>query len=79
MFNGCYRVLGMNRIIFAVLLSACYLSPARAQDAARFELTPFVGYRFGGTLEVEDSDGSFELDDAMSYGLILNFPHRWFL
>ncbi len=76
MFNGCYRVLGMNRIIFAVLLSACYLSPARAQDAARFELTPFAGYRFGGTLEVEDSAGSFKLDDAMSYGLILNFPHR---
>jgi len=60
---------------FAVL---CLLiaGSANAQDAAtKFELTPFGGYRFGGTFDVEESTDSYELEDSSSVGLILNFPH----
>jgi hypothetical protein len=48
-----------------------------AQEApAKFELTPFGGYRFGGTFEIEDSSDSYDFEDSSSFGLILNFPHR---
>ena len=58
-------------------LLLCVVIPARAQqDAAAFELTPFAGYRFGGTFEIEDSPESYDIQDSSSYGVILNFPHR---
>lgn len=58
-------------------LLLCLASPALAQQkTAAFELTPFAGYRFGGTFEVEDSPDSYDLEDSASYGVILNFPHR---
>lgn len=37
-----------------------------------FEITPFGGYRFGGTFDITDSDESYELEDSPSFGLILN-------
>lgn len=67
----------MKNVILAALLGACALCPVYAQDsAARFELTPFGGYRFGGSFEVEDSSDSYDFEDSASYGLILNFPHK---
>ena len=62
-------------VVLAVLLS---IAPcARAQQAeAAFELTPLLGYRFGGTFEIEDSPDSYDIEDSASYGLIMNFPHR---
>ena len=56
---------------------------ARAQHdgALGFELTPFGGYRFGGSFDVADSADSYELRDGSSFGLILNWQHssetRW--
>ena len=66
------------RIIGICALFCVFLPDvSRAQsDSAKFEITPIGGYRFGGTFEVENSAGSYKLEDAMSYGLILNFPHR---
>jgi hypothetical protein len=67
----------MNRFIFAMLAGASLMMPAQAQQtSARFELTPFGGYRFGGTLEIEESPDSFDFEDSASFGLIVNFPHR---
>jgi hypothetical protein len=67
----------MNRFIFAMLAGASLMMPAHAQQtSARFELTPFGGYRFGGTLEIEESPDSFDFEDSASFGLIVNFPHR---
>ena len=50
---------------------------ARAQDdsAHGFELTPFGGYRFGGSFDVAESTDSYELQDGSSFGLILNWQH----
>ena len=45
--------------------------PARQTDY-RFEMTPFAGYRVGGTFEDETTDAEFELDNAGSFGLIVN-------
>ena len=38
----------------------------------RFEVTPFAGYRVGGTFEDETSGTRLELNDGGSFGLILN-------
>jgi hypothetical protein len=38
----------------------------------RFEITPYAGYRFGGTFQDEASDAEAGLSDHASAGLILN-------
>jgi hypothetical protein len=47
-----------------------FASPATAQSH-KVELTPFVGYMFGG--EVNVWDGSMSIKDDMNYGLVLDF------
>lgn len=47
-----------------------FASPATAQTH-KVELTPFVGYMFGG--EVNVWDGSMSIKDDMNYGLVLDF------
>ena len=67
----------MNRLIAAAAALLCLASPAVAQqESASFELTPLLGYRFGGTFELEESPDSYDFEDSASYGLIVNFPHR---
>ena len=41
-------------------------------EPRRFELTPYAGYRFGGTFENDESAISVELDDRSGAGLIFN-------
>jgi hypothetical protein len=38
----------------------------------RFELTPMLGYRFGGEFEEAEGEITIDLDDASSFGLLLN-------
>jgi len=59
----------------SLLLGICVLIalPAMGQERKYpFEVTPFVGYRIGGTFEDEDSDAEFELDESSSFGLVMN-------
>ena len=44
---------------------------AGAQQSAT-EITPFVGYRFGGTFENEDETAKYEMQDSASFGLLIN-------
>lgn len=63
-------------VVFFALVS-CFLpaaGPASA-DELKFELTPFGGYRFGGTFDFENDVGSYETDDASSFGIIFNARH----
>lgn len=63
----------MKRALVPLML----LCPAllQAQEAAT-EITAFGAYRFGGTFEEDATDGSYELDDSPSFGLIVNFRHK---
>jgi len=59
------------------LLAALLFCPAvlQAQEWGA-EITPFVGYRFGGTFAEKDSTAEYELSDSSSFGFIVNFRHR---
>jgi hypothetical protein len=63
----------MKRILAVLLIFA----PAmlQAQDLGT-EVTPYLGYRFGGTFQSEDESTSYEMRDSSSFGLLLNFRHR---
>jgi hypothetical protein len=59
--------------LFAVLDAA----PTKAAETDyRFQLTPFAGYRLGGTFEDKETEIEYELENNPSYGLILNFPSK---
>lgn len=58
-----------------VCLLATFPAAGQAPDRAsehRFEVTPFAGYRMGGTFSDETTDAELELNNAGSFGLILN-------
>ena len=61
--------------LVALVAAVAVVQPPDARaDGPRFEVTPFVGYRFGGQFEVEDAAGeadSVDLDSAGSFGLDL--------
>ena len=67
----------------AIILAAFACSPfAFAQEAADtnkkyglgLEITPQLGYRFGGTFENSDADEDYDLADNPSLGLVVNWP-----
>lgn len=57
--------------VVGCLLAVSFTSTAQAQS---FELTPFAGWRFGGGLEDLATGAGVDLDDGLSYGLILGIP-----
>ena len=61
----------MSRLLAVAVALMCLAFPAWAQqDKASFELTPFGGYRFGGTFEVE-WDGRDDAGRALASGVYL--------
>jgi opacity protein-like surface antigen len=54
------------------------LMAAAADDVYHLEITPFAGYRLGGSFDAEDNatgvDVDVDIDDHASYGLIVNWP-----
>ena len=67
-------------LVLSTFVCACLISqPVAAQKSAndyKLQLTPFVGYRFGGTFKDKDTDEEYDLNDNSSVGLIINFPSR---
>jgi hypothetical protein len=65
----------IRKIIFAAALIAIALAPDALADE-RFELTPFIGYRFGGDFDnISDPNSQFrsvDVDDSEAYGLIFD-------
>ena len=61
------RCMALTAALVALAGSAL---PAAAQSH-KVELTPFVGYMFGG--EVNVRNGSMSISDDMNYGVVLDF------
>ena len=64
--RGRYR--GLLPVGFAALL---VLIPAGAQAERGFEITPFAGFRFGGSFEDNTTGTDFKVGESGSFGLIL--------
>ena len=47
-----------------------------AAQAPAVEISPYIAYRMGGSVEADDPQGSFELDDSEGFGLLVNFLRR---
>lgn len=58
-----------------VLAAAVTATPLAAQKASRFELTPIVGFQFGGGFTGDL--GRIELKESVSYGGALSFRASW--
>ncbi|MBL8200240.1 MAG: outer membrane beta-barrel protein [Chromatiales bacterium] len=62
------------------LLPVLILLPALSQAEVKYgvEITPFAGYRLGGQFESSEEGNTtgadIDIDDASSYGLIVNWP-----
>jgi len=61
----------MKNVAALILLLA--LVPAIASDARAVEVAPFTGHRYGGNFEDTNTLSGFELADATSFGLLLDF------
>jgi opacity protein-like surface antigen len=69
-----FRPLALPSLACSALLCA---APVQAQDKPSIEITPFLGYDFGGSFDVFDFEFgrvNFELQDGESYGVIVDFP-----
>jgi len=66
----------MRRLTLAFALAAL-AAPALADGTYRFELTPQVQYRFGGTLSGEDNaiaDVDLDVNDGEAFGVTFDIP-----
>jgi hypothetical protein len=59
-----------------IVIGMILLSSNTIAQEMKFELTPFAGYRFGGTFNVEDSNETYKLTDSSSYGVMLDIRQR---
>lgn len=57
----------------AVLIPALALVSAVSSAARAVEIAPFAGHRYGGSFEDTNTLSGFELADATSFGLLLDF------
>jgi len=66
----------MKKFTLALLIGLLSLSfnSAQAQTENKIELTPVVGFQFGG--RVHYYEGDFKMDDAMNFGVNMNFLVR---
>jgi len=63
-----------KNLLTLILMIGISTGPIFAQsghDSHRFEISPFVGYQFGGKLSVQT--GTLSIKDAMNYGVALDF------
>jgi hypothetical protein len=61
------------RVIFALACALTLISmPSMAKKALNFEVTPLIGYRFGGDFDTTRNkvDNRIELSEEISYGLL---------
>lgn len=62
----------MYRLAVPVIAASLVMAPSSAHAEDVFQLTPFVGFQFGGGVE-DRSDGSdFDVDPSASYGLVFD-------
>jgi len=62
----------MFRLVVPVIAASLVMAPSSARAGDKFQLTPFLGFQFGGGVE-DLSDGTdFDVDPSASYGLVFD-------
>jgi opacity protein-like surface antigen len=69
---GCRGALRTVLLGAAVLVSAPTTAEQIAREAQQFEVSPFIGYRVGGSFKLIDASQHVELDDHGSFALALD-------
>ena len=66
----------MRNVRFAATIVVCLITLAVSSTAAAqtFEITPFGGWRFGGGFADLETGADLDVDDSLSYGVILSIP-----
>ena len=60
-------------LIGIALFALGFTAPAAAQNSvSKFELTPYVAYRVGGSFSEEGGDGQIELNESSAEGIMFN-------
>lgn len=77
-FSRDWIVMSRLKPLLLLILLAAATAASAGEVSHGIEITPFAGYRFGGTFE-SDATGSttardVDIGDAASYGLIVNWP-----
>ena len=67
------RVAAIAIANIAILAATTGVAHAQVPEY-RVSVTPFLGYQMGGTFDDDDGGNEVEVDDASSFGLILNAP-----
>ena len=66
-----------NFALFPIALTAAILAfpttAAAQSETFKVEITPFAGYRTGGSFDEKDGPGSIKLKDSSAAGILLNF------
>lgn len=55
-----------------IVLIAMLIAATAAADDHTVAVTPFAGYRFGGELDIQQASATLDIDDATSFGLLVN-------
>ncbi|SES65425.1 hypothetical protein [Thalassotalea agarivorans] len=60
--------------LFLAALTLATTLQAEEQDSS-FEITPFIGYRFGGSFDDTLADTGVDVDEDLSYGLVFAWDY----
>jgi opacity protein-like surface antigen len=70
------RLLLVAGLMLCLNLLPGFAVASKTAEDYKLQITPFVGYRLGGTFTDKDTDEEFELKNSPSAGLVINFPSK---
>ena len=64
-------------LVVVAITTLCHSTPAAAQNKSfKYELTPFAGYRLGGSFDELDGDAEVDLNDSNAQGIMFNIKAK---
>ena len=61
-----------NRTLLSLAILVLAAPAVAQEEAFRFEVTPYLGYRLGGNFDEQDGDRQFELEESDALGLMIS-------
>ena len=67
------KYLAVVLVVFGISIFFCTPAAAAQDKAFRFEISPYVAYRMGGSFDEENGPGRVALNDSGAEGILFNF------